>query len=171
MPSLISANETFIEQSIKSERESDFDSNSAYGEILDNSIQAEARNIKISFSTLIKKKNKEILEYVAFGDDGLGMSPEIIENCLTSGFSSRYNNRDGIGRFGVGMTKAFLNQCLICEVYSKEKNKDWHYTFADISENNKKKNEIPKAIKKNPPKELEKLSGKDSGNTSGLERT
>ena len=132
MPSLISANETFIEQSIKSERESDFDSNSAYGEILDNSIQAEARNIKISFSTLIKKKNKEILEYVAFGDDGLGMSPEIIENCLTSGFSSRYNNRDGIGRFGVGMTKAFLNQCLICEVYSKEKNKDWHYTFADI---------------------------------------
>ena len=48
MPSLISANETFIEQSIKSERESDFDSNSAYGEILDNSIQAEAKNIKIS---------------------------------------------------------------------------------------------------------------------------
>ena len=163
MPSLISANETFIEQSIKSERESDFDSNSAYGEILDNSIQAEAKNIKISFSTVVKRRNKEILDYVAFGDDGLGMSPEIIENCLTSGFSSRYNNRDGIGRFGVGMTKAFLNQCLICEVYSKEKGEDWHYTVADISENNKKKNEIPKAIKKNPPKELEKLSGKDSG--------
>ena len=144
MPSLISANETFIEQSIKSERESDFDSNSAYGEILDNSIQAEAKNIKISFSTVVKKRNKEILDYVAFGDDGLGMSPEIIENCLTSGFSSRYNNRDGIGRFGVGMTKAFLNQCLICEVYSKEKGEDWHYTVADISENNKKKMKFQK---------------------------
>ena len=52
------------------------------------------------------------------------MSPEIVENCLTQGFSSRYNDRSGIGRFGVGMTKAFMNQCLVCEVYSKENNKD-----------------------------------------------
>ena len=36
MASLISDNEKLIDQQIQSERESDFDSNSAYGEVLDN---------------------------------------------------------------------------------------------------------------------------------------
>lgn len=162
MPLLISADQKLIDQQIRSERESDFDSNSAYGEVLDNSIQAGAKNIKINFKTSLIKK-KEILETLSFGDDGIGMSPEIVENCLTQGFSSRYNDRSGIGRFGVGMTKAFMNQCLVCEVYSKEKNKDWYYTKVDISPENKNKNEIPPAVKKNPSKDLEKLSGKESG--------
>lgn len=162
MPSLISADQTLIDQQIRSERESDFDSNSAYGEVIDNSIQAEAKNIKIQFKTNIIKRS-EILESISFGDDGVGMPPEILENCLTQGFSSRYNDRSGIGRFGVGMTKAFMNQCLVCEVYSKEKNKDWYYTEVNISPENKNKNEIPPAIKKDPSDELIKLTGKNSG--------
>ncbi len=162
MPSLISDNQKLIDQQIQSERESDFDANSAYGEVLDNSIQAGAKNIFINFKTgLIRKK--EFLESVAFCDDGSGMSPEIVENCLTQGFSSRYNDRSGIGRFGVGMTKAFMNQCLVCEVYSKENNKDWFFTKVDISPENKNKNEIPQAVKKSPPSEFEKLTGKKSG--------
>ena len=162
MPSLISDNQKLIDQQIQSERESDFDANSAYGEVLDNSIQAGAKNIFINFKTgLIRKK--EFLESVAFCDDGSGMSPEIVENCLTQGFSSRYNDRSGIGRFGVGMTKAFMNQCLVCEVYSKENNKDWFFTKVDISPENKNKNEIPPAVKKSPPSEFEKLTGKKSG--------
>ena len=157
MPSLISDNQKLIDQQIQSERESDFDANSAYGEVLDNSIQAGAKNIFINFKTgLIRKK--EFLESVAFCDDGSGMSPEIVENCLTQGFSSRYNDRSGIGRFGVGMTKAFMNQCLVCEVYSKENNKDWFFTKVDISPENKNKNEIPPAVKKSPPSEFEKLT-------------
>ena len=39
MPSLISADQTLIDQQIRSERESDFDSNSAYGEVIDNSVE------------------------------------------------------------------------------------------------------------------------------------
>ena len=58
MPSLISADETLIDQQIRSERESDFDSNSAYGEVIDNSIQAGAKNIKIIFDTKLVKKKK-----------------------------------------------------------------------------------------------------------------
>ena len=65
MPSLISDNQKLIDQQIQSERESDFDANSAYGEVLDNSIQAGAKNIFINFKTgLIRKK--EFLESVAF---------------------------------------------------------------------------------------------------------
>ena len=117
---------------------------------------------KIHFSSNLIKKT-EILDFIAFGDDGDGMNSEIIEKCLSTGFSTRYNDRDGIGRFGVGMTKAFLNQCLICEIYSKEKNKDWYYTKVDISPKNKKKNEIPPPTKKIPSKDLLKLSGKAAG--------
>jgi len=159
---IISDNQKLIDQQIQSERESDFDSNSAYGEIVDNALQANAKNIKIHFSSNLIKKT-EILDFIAFGDDGDGMNSEIIEKCLSTGFSTRYNERDGIGRFGVGMTKGFLNQCLICEIYSKEKNSDWYYTKVDISPKNKKKNEIPPATKKIPSKDLLKLSGKVSG--------
>ena len=79
MPTIISDNQTLIDQQIQSERESDFDANSAYGEVLDNSVQAGAQNIKIVFNTNIKKRI-EYLESVAFGDDGSGMSPETVEN-------------------------------------------------------------------------------------------
>ena len=147
MGAIYDDNKALIEQRIESERENDFDTNSAYGEILDNSEQANSKNIRIEFFYSAEKK-KQKLNYVVFGDDGDGMSPEILEQCLSSGFSSRYNDREGIGRFGVGMTKAFMNQCTKCEVYSKEKNKDWYFTFADISENNPDKNTIPVPTKK-----------------------
>ena len=48
MAHLIPADQKLIDQQIDSERESDFDSNSAYGEVIDNSIQADAENIKIN---------------------------------------------------------------------------------------------------------------------------
>ena len=162
MGAIYDDNKALIEQRIESERENDFDTNSAYGEILDNSEQANSKNIRIEFFYSAEKK-KQKLNYVVFGDDGDGMSPEILEQCLSSGFSSRYNDREGIGRFGVGMTKAFMNQCTKCEVYSKEKNKDWYFTFADISENNPDKNTIPVPTKKNPPKDLMKFTSKDKG--------
>jgi hypothetical protein len=39
-------------QAIQSERASDFDVYSAYGEVLDNSVEADASNIKMKFNTL-----------------------------------------------------------------------------------------------------------------------
>ena len=67
MPSLISDNQKLIDQQIQSERESDFDANSAYGEVLDNSIQAGAKNIFINFKTgLIRKKEFLILQSYRF---------------------------------------------------------------------------------------------------------
>ena len=162
MGALYDDKKQLIEQRIKSERENDFDTNSAYGEILDNAEQAKSKNIRIEFY-YSPNQRKQKLNYVVFGDDGDGMSPVILENCLSSGFSSRFDDRDGIGRFGVGMTKAFMNQCTKCEVYSKEKNKDWYYTFADISDNNSNKNFIPMPIKKEPSKDLIKFTSKEKG--------
>ena len=101
-------------QAIQSERASDFDVYSAYGEVLDNSVEADASNIKMKFSTSTDKgrgKNFLHINSVAFGDDGNGMDDEILHHCLQLAYSSRNGSRKGIGRFGVGMTKGAISQC------------------------------------------------------------
>ena len=108
---------------LESLRDSDFDSCSALGEVVDNSIQANAQSVRVHFSTL----NKDQIRSVVFIDDGDGMSKEIIQNCLRLGWSSRYNDRSGIGRFGVGMTLGAIHECRRVEVYSKSKGSEWYH--------------------------------------------
>lgn len=150
-------------------RDSDFDSYSAYGEVIDNSIQAEAKNIKIKFNTTIKKRRRKALtqiDSVIFGDDGGGMNEKVLHRCLQLGFSDRYNDRKGIGRFGVGMTLGAIHECKKIEVYSKEKKGKWLYTYIDIDmiiSSPCTMEEIPKPVEKIPSEELSKLCGESSG--------
>jgi hypothetical protein len=124
---------------IQSLRNSDFDCYSAYGEVIDNSIQANAKNIHIEFETIsrgVGRNQKEVINKMIFFDDGIGMSPDILENCLTLGYSSRYNDRSGIGRFGVGATLAALHECTDINVYSKSINSDWHNVSVEVAQKN-----------------------------------
>ena len=114
---------------ILSMRSSSFDELSAYGEVVDNSIQAEAKNVKIKFDTT----NRDIRK-LAFGDDGIGMDAETLSKCLSLGWSSRYNDREGIGRFGVGMKLGAIHQCKRVEVWSKQDDAGWLYTYIDLEE-------------------------------------
>ena len=121
-------------QALLSMRESDFDTYSAYGEAIDNSIQANAKNIHLKFETEKIRGNYEIIKRLAFIDDGEGMPPEIIHRCLQLGYSSRFNDRSGIGRFGVGMTLGGIHECKKIEVISrKAKNESWLSTNVDLS--------------------------------------
>ena len=148
---------------IQSLRKSDFDCYSAYGEVVDNSIQAEAKNIKIEFDSISRgtgRNQKEIIDKITFGDDGKGMNIQELENCLTLGYSTRFNERDGIGRFGVGLTLAALHECTHIKVFSKTKDSDWYSVYVEVAlkpdggpdpENQKdiskpKKEDIPKRI-------------------------
>ena len=109
---------------IQSLRNSDFDCYSAYGEVIDNSLQADAKNISIEFDCVSRgtgRNQKEIISKITFIDDGEGMDPDILENCLTLGYSSRYNDRTGVGRFGVGATLAALHECTNVEVFQNQK--------------------------------------------------
>ena len=92
----------FFEDSnaLESLRHSDFDALSAYGEVIDNSIQANAKNIVIRMECLPRRHNREQIETLAFGDDGEGMNETTVHSCLKLGWSSRFNDRSGIGRFG-----------------------------------------------------------------------
>ena len=130
----------FIEQSqgLESMRASDFDCYSAYGEIIDNSIQARARLIKIHFDIGIDEDSpraKRKLKKILFADNGHGMNQNELHKCLKIGYSSRYNDRSGIGRFGVGMTFGAINQCKRIEVYSKSTESPfWFWTYLDLDE-------------------------------------
>jgi hypothetical protein len=108
------------DRAIQSLRDSDFDPQSAYAEVIDNSIQAGATTISIRFSTATGRHDSgAVIRSVAFADDGAGMEPATLHNCLQLGWSSRYNNRDGIGRFGVGMTMGAIHECRRVEVWSR----------------------------------------------------
>jgi len=54
-------------------RNNDFSTEAAIAEVIDNSVQAEAKNIKIKiFQAVPDGKQKERINTIAFGDDGYG---------------------------------------------------------------------------------------------------
>lgn len=149
-------------------RESDFDAYSAYGEVVDNSIQAGASSVRIHLESApsTKKGGYEPIKEIAFGDDGCGMDAGILQRCLQLGYSTRYNDRSGIGRFGVGMTLGAINQCKCVEVYSKTKNGIWLWTYIDIQEiidDPSGETSIAEPIQKEPPHNYRHLVGEEYG--------
>lgn len=144
----------FVEQdtALESMRASDFDCYSAYGEVVDNSIQAYANDIRIEFIERINRNaNSKKIARVIFCDNGTGMSVDELHKCLKLGHSSRYNDRAGIGRFGVGMTLGAIHECRRVEVYSKLKGANWHKTYLDLDEiKDGKLKFLPFPVQENP---------------------
>ena len=152
-------------RAILSMRDTDFDTYSAYGEPIDNSVEANAKNVRLLFD-IGKEGRKEIINQLAFVDDGDGMSSEILHRCMQLGYSSRFNERTGIGRFGVGMTLAAIHECKRVEVYSKIRGGEWMYTYTDIDEITSqppKMENIPDPKPKALPEKYEEYSRQDSG--------
>ena len=149
---------------LQSMRASDFDACSAYGEAVDNSLQANANVIRVEFSYESRRGGAKPIKYVAFGDDGDGMDADTLQRCLQLGFSSRFNDRGGIGRFGVGVTLAAINQCKRVEVYSKTTGGEWLLTHIDLDDIASGEQEgIPAPKPSDVPEELVKLVGTESG--------
>jgi hypothetical protein len=142
-----------VGRALESLRNSDFDTLSAIGEALDNSIEANSRKINLSIEIESLGK-KQVPNEVAFADDGIGMNKDTLHRCLQLGYSTSYNDREGIGRFGVGMTLGAIAQCRRIEVYSKMKGGDWNFTYLDLDElANEPLPYIPRPTRKEVPKQ------------------
>lgn len=151
---------------MESMRSSDFDVYSAMGEVIDNSIQANAQSVKIQiqYESLGSGRKKEPIQFVAFGDDGDGMHTSVLHRCLQVGYSSRFNDRTGIGRFGVGAILGAINQCKRVEIYSKQADGDWNYTYIDLEEvSSQEMTSIPEPVKRMPPPDLKVLTNESKG--------
>lgn len=151
-------------QALDSLRSSDFDSLSAYGEVIDNAIQAGASKISINFK-VDQDGHRRHIETLAFRDNGSGMSKDVLQSCLRLGWSSRFNDRSGIGRFGVGMILGAIHECRRVEVYSKrEGDPSWLFTYVDLDEiKTGDMDGIPEPISSTPPHEFLSLMSDDFG--------
>lgn len=102
---------------INSLRDVGYDSTtSALCEHVDNAIQAGAKEIRVYFNQSGNKGNYSIDALVY--DNGRGMSANILQVAMSFGGSMFYDNREGIGRFGVGMKTAALSMGPAMELYS-----------------------------------------------------
>lgn len=133
----------------------------ALADIIDNSISAETKNIKV-FSNPDAKE-----PYVVIFDDGCGMGRKALENAMTLG-SDRETKEDcelELGRFGLGLKSASFSQCLRLTVASKDCNRinAMRYDLKKIETTNEWKLDIldDDEIKLLP--EIEKLIEAQSG--------
>jgi hypothetical protein len=103
----------------------------AVSELVDNSLQARARRIEI---ILPDPKQEPSEAHVAVLDDGAGMSPEQLAVALQFGGSHRFNDRNGLGRFGMGLPNSSFSQARRVEVYSWQRHSDTFLTYLDLDE-------------------------------------
>ena len=92
------------------------DTTSALCEHVDNSIQAGASEVRIYFRQIGKPGSYKT--DVAVLDNGQGMAPNVLKVAMSFGGSMNFNNRSGIGRFGMGMKTAALSMSPLVELYS-----------------------------------------------------
>jgi hypothetical protein len=89
---------------------------SALCEHVDNAIQARATEIRVYFRQTGKKGEYQIDGAVY--DNGVGMAPAVLKVATSFGGSTTFGNRDGIGRFAMGMKTAALSMSPVMELYS-----------------------------------------------------
>lgn len=107
------------------------DTSTAIDELIDNSIQANAKNIHIVYN-YPKRANKP--SQIAIIDDGHGMEPEMIRLAIIWGGTHREGNREGFGRYGYGLPSASISQGQRFEVYSRVAGGGWYKGRLDVDE-------------------------------------
>lgn len=84
----------------------------AVSELLDNSIQAGASQVDVTLALMPGHVK------VTITDNGCGMDRQDLISALRFGGSSRFDDRRGLGRFGMGLPNASFSQARRVDVYS-----------------------------------------------------
>lgn len=90
---------------------------SAVSELIDNSLQAEATEIQV----LLAEVDGEYPVDVKVIDNGCGMNVFTLRQALRFGGSSRFGDRSGLGRYGMGLPNSSLSQACRVTVYTWQK--------------------------------------------------
>lgn len=122
-----------LDKFILSTRDSGYKSTaSAVAELVDNAIQADAAKIRITIEARNNDDSPSIRVQVA--DDGTGMDRSTLVQAMRFGGSGRYNDRSGLGRFGMGLPNASLGQARRVSVYTWQSGASVLMTYLDIDE-------------------------------------
>ncbi|MGY0486707.1 ATP-binding protein [Streptomyces sp. WG-D5] len=121
-----------LDRALESMRDAGFDLTAAIGEPLDNSIQAEATLMRV---LPIYGPKKKAIDAFIIADNGVGIDPAIMHNVLSMGYSARYNQRQGLGRFGMGLKLAGLSLGERIDIYSKRASgPEIYHSYIDLEE-------------------------------------
>jgi anti-sigma regulatory factor (Ser/Thr protein kinase) len=122
-----------LEKFIHSTRDSGYKSTaSAISELVDNAIQAKARHVDVTIKTASDADKQDLT--IAVSDDGVGMDSATLLQALRFGGSSRYNDRSGMGRFGMGLPNASVGQAERVTVYTQQSDSKTLSTYLDVDE-------------------------------------
>lgn len=103
-----------------------YDLNSSIADIIDNSISAHSKNIKIYLDRVNKKFRCIVI------DDGRGMKDSQLVEAMRLGTDSTYEEGD-LGKFGMGMKTASMSHCNLLTVFSKKANCEYSAYRWDLS--------------------------------------
>lgn len=124
---------------VKAMRDSGY-KNTAYAvaELIDNSVQANANNVEvicIEAYRQVNERSSRRIQAIGILDNGNGMSPETLRLALQFGNGTHLTDRQGIGRFGMGLPNSSISQCRRVEVWTWQNGPDnAMYTYLDVNE-------------------------------------
>ncbi len=159
------------DQFIKATRDSGYKGTaSALSELIDNSIQAGATEVNIKLVAIEEEaismgrpKMPRVVE-VAIADNGRGMDGILLRRAVRFGDSDRFNDRSGLGRYGMGLPNASVSQCERFEVYSWRKRQHPLWTYVDVQEvASGKLTEVPEPVKAAIPPAYEDIIDVNKG--------
>lgn len=99
--------------------------NAAYAlaELIDNAIQAEATVVELLCAErreVVRKRSRSRIDQVAVLDNGRGMDADVLRMALQFGNGTHLTpeEREGIGKFGMGLPSSSISQCQQVDVWS-----------------------------------------------------
>ena len=105
---------------------------SAIAELVDNAIQARATSVVVSIEP--DHRGSEGLLRVEVTDNGEGMDSVTLHQALRFGGSTRFNDRKGLGRYGMGLPNSSLSQARRLEVCTWRSASSAVATYLDVDE-------------------------------------
>jgi hypothetical protein len=105
---------------------------SAVAELVDNALQAGARRVSIEVVSASDDPAHPLR--ISVLDDGCGMDRKTLRQGLRFGGSSRFNDRVGLGRYGMGLPNSSLSQARCLEVYSWRRPGAPLFSYLDVDE-------------------------------------
>lgn len=104
---------------------------SAIAELVDNAIEAKANKVEIVIT-----KDTQDQPVVQVLDDGAGMTPTVLKRCLQFGGTTRFDSRQGMGRFGLGLPMSsfsYARRVTVCSWRGKYRGYQCHLDMDEVS--------------------------------------
>jgi hypothetical protein len=102
----------------------------AVAELLDNALEASATVVDVNVLEAPDTNERSVI----VTDNGRGMHHALMQVALQFGGSTRFNSRQGLGRYGMGLPCSALSQARRVDLYSWQRPGHVWWTYLDIDE-------------------------------------